>query len=168
MLTVLAVSQLAGLAAVGVWAVASQDELPGLQDLGLAAAAGVAGAVGLGALYRGMAVGAMGIVAPISALAPVVPLVVGLAGGERPTALQFVGIGMALGGVLLVSREPSARRAAARRPAPVWRWSPQPASVSTSSASTEQRMRASRGRSPRLGRHRSRSRSWPRSSSAPG
>jgi drug/metabolite transporter (DMT)-like permease len=89
--------------------------VPPLPKLALAAGAGVGGALGLAALYRGMAVGAMGIVAPISGLSPVVPLVVGLASGERPSELQLTGIAVALTGVLLVSREPSAtgsRRAA--------------------------------------------------------
>ena len=45
----------------------------------VAAAAGLAGAVGLAGLYRGMAIGAMGVVAPISALAAVVPFDVGVA-----------------------------------------------------------------------------------------
>jgi uncharacterized membrane protein len=114
-LTVLAISMVAGLAAVAVWAVLSGDAVPGAADLASAAGAGIAGAAGLAALYRGMAIGAMGIVAPISALSPVVPLVVGLARGERPSALQFFGIAVALGGVLLVSREPAGvgRRTAA-------------------------------------------------------
>jgi drug/metabolite transporter (DMT)-like permease len=106
-LTVLATSQLAGLAAVVVWALLSGDALPPATDLALAAGAGLGGAVGLAALYRGMAVGAMGIVAPISALSPLVPLTVGLATGEQPSPLQLAGIVVALGGVLLVSREPS-------------------------------------------------------------
>ena len=36
------------------------------------------------------------------------PVVVGLATGERPSAVQLAGIGAALAGVALVSREPSA------------------------------------------------------------
>jgi drug/metabolite transporter (DMT)-like permease len=114
-LTVLAVSQVVGLVAVLTWALLSGEAVPPARELALAAGAGTGGALGLAALYRGMAVGAMGIVAPISGLSPAVPLVVGLASGERPSALQLAGIGVALTGVLLVSREPSAtgaRRAA--------------------------------------------------------
>jgi len=64
-LIVLFWSQLVGLLGLAVWIVLSGDERPGARLL-WAAGAGIAGAVGLGCLYRGMAVGAMGIVAPIS------------------------------------------------------------------------------------------------------
>lgn len=104
--TVLALSQLAGLAAVLVWLVASREGFPGWEAASFAAAAGVGGAVGLAALYRGLAIGAMGIVAPISALAAAIPFAVGVASGERPGALQITGIVVALAGVALASREP--------------------------------------------------------------
>ncbi|MBA2383101.1 MAG: DMT family transporter, partial [Actinobacteria bacterium] len=57
-------------------------------------------------LYRGMAIGAMGIVAPISAVAAAIPFSVGVASGERPGALQLVGVLIALLGVGLASRQP--------------------------------------------------------------
>src|SRR4029453_19659324 len=60
---------------------------------------------GLGSLYRGMAVGAIGGVAPISASAAAIPVVVGIARGERPATIQLVGIVLALIGVVLVSWE---------------------------------------------------------------
>lgn len=47
----------------------------------------------------------MSIVAPISATGSAVPVVVGLATGERPSALQLVGILAAGVGVVLASRE---------------------------------------------------------------
>ena len=105
-LTVLAVSQVVGL--VGIFLVALVVGGGFLSGGGVAAAlvAGLAGAVGLGALYRGMAVGAIGVVAPISAAAAVIPVAVGVARGERPAALQFAGIALALVGVMLVSHEP--------------------------------------------------------------
>jgi drug/metabolite transporter (DMT)-like permease len=53
-----------------------------------------------------MAVGAMGIVAPISATSPVVPLTVDLLRGRSPSAAQWAGIVLALTGIVLVSREP--------------------------------------------------------------
>jgi drug/metabolite transporter (DMT)-like permease len=108
-LTVLALSQVAGFAAVLVWLGLSGDARPGLTDLGWATAAGVGGCIGLGALYRGMAVGAMGIVAPVSAVSAVIPFTVGVASGERPGPLQVAGIALALGGVALASREPAER-----------------------------------------------------------
>ena len=90
-LTVLAVSQLVGLAAVLAWALLSGDDVPAAAELAPAVGAGVGGAIGLAALYRGMAIGAMGVVAPISALSSIVPLVVGIASGERPSRLQLAG-----------------------------------------------------------------------------
>ncbi|MDQ6712261.1 MAG: DMT family transporter [Candidatus Dormibacteraeota bacterium] len=65
--------------------------------------AGLAGLVGLSAVYRGMAIGVFGVVSTIAALGPVVPILVGLVLGERPTALQFVGMAMALGGLALLA-----------------------------------------------------------------
>lgn len=115
-LTVLATSEAAGLAAIALVVVAQQAEPPPATAFAAAAAAGVAGLIGLGCLYRGMAVGAMAIVAPISAAAAVVPVVVGLARGERPGALQLAGVALILVGVALASREPGHRRLAAGVP----------------------------------------------------
>jgi drug/metabolite transporter (DMT)-like permease len=64
--TVLAISQAAGLAGLLVWVLASGETFPGIVELAPAVAAGAAAIVGLAALYRGFALGAMGIVAPIS------------------------------------------------------------------------------------------------------
>jgi drug/metabolite transporter (DMT)-like permease len=106
-LTVLVLSQVVGLAAALTWVVASGDGVPGWSATAWAAAAGASGCVGIGTLYRGMAIGAMGIVAPISAVAAVIPFTVGIASGERPSALQVIGILLALAGVGVASREPS-------------------------------------------------------------
>jgi drug/metabolite transporter (DMT)-like permease len=113
--TVLAVSQAAGLVAVGVTAAVLAEGPPGARALAFAVAAGAGGVVGIGALYRGMAVGAIAIVAPISAAGAAVPLAVGLAQGERPSPLQLAGICLALGGVALASHErgPGGTRVAA-------------------------------------------------------
>jgi drug/metabolite transporter (DMT)-like permease len=108
-LTVLAISQAAGFAAVLLWLAVSGESAPSGTASLSAVAAGVGGCFGLGALYRGMAVGAMGIVAPISAVSAVIPFTVGVVSGERPGALQLIGILLALGGVALASREPAER-----------------------------------------------------------
>jgi drug/metabolite transporter (DMT)-like permease len=105
-LTVLAISQVAGFAAVLVWLALSGGGFPGWSSLAWALAAGVGGCIGLAALYRGMAVGAMAIVAPVSAVAAAIPFTVGVASGERPGVLQVAGILLALAGVALASREP--------------------------------------------------------------
>ena len=104
--TVLVVSQSLGLAGVAVWALAAGDPFPGVTPLLPALGAGVAGLIGLAALYRGFAVGAMGIVAPISAAAPLVPLAVDAARGTVPDALQGLGIALVLAGIGALSYEP--------------------------------------------------------------
>jgi drug/metabolite transporter (DMT)-like permease len=106
-LTVLAVSQAAGLAGVLLWVLLARDPFPGVPELLPAALAGVAGAVGLGALYRGLAVGAMGIVAPISAASPLVPLAVDAAQGVVPGALQWLGVALVITGIVTLSRDPT-------------------------------------------------------------
>ncbi len=108
-LTVLVVSQVIGIAAALTWVAASGDDVPGRSATLLAAAAGACGCLGIGCLYRGMAIGAMGIVAPVSAVAAVIPFTVGIASGERPSALQVSGILLAIVGVGVASREPAHR-----------------------------------------------------------
>jgi len=113
--TVLLVSQLAGLAGLAAWLALSRDPWPGLHEIAPAAGAGLAGVVGLAALYRGLALGAMAIVAPISAASPVVPLAIDAINGSTPTGLQWVGVGAALAGIVVLSRQPggAGRRVAA-------------------------------------------------------
>ena len=88
------------------FALAVGDELPSLSAAAWAALAGSAGIVALGAFYRALAIGTMSVVAPISATAAAVPVLVGLAEGERPSTLQVAGMAIALAGVILASREP--------------------------------------------------------------
>ena len=108
-LTVLAVSQAIGLAGVVLWVLVARDPFPGVGELLPAAGAGAAGLIGLGALYRGFAVGAMGIVAPISAAAPLVPLGADAMQGIVPGRLQCLGVALVLTGIVALSREPSGR-----------------------------------------------------------
>ncbi|MGH3023061.1 MAG: EamA family transporter [Gaiellaceae bacterium] len=108
LLTVLVVSQAAGLISIALVVAVRGEGAPDGRHLAYAALAGMAGAAGLAALYRGLAVGAMSVVAPLAATAAVVPVVAGLVQGERPSAAQGAGIALALAGVLLAAREPSA------------------------------------------------------------
>jgi len=72
--------------------------------------AGLVGLVGLSAAYRGMAIGVISVVSTIAATGPVVPIVVGLLLGERPSLLQVGGIGVTLLGIGLLAfdRRPQA------------------------------------------------------------
>ncbi len=106
-LTVLVISQAVGLVGVFVWVLLSGDAFPGVEQLWPAALAGIAALVGLAGLYRGLAVGVMGIVAPISAASPVVPLAVDASHGEVPSAVQWFGVALVGTGIVVLSREPS-------------------------------------------------------------
>ena len=103
---VLVVSQLAGLALVGAMYLATRPAAPTGHEYAWGVLAGVMGVVGLTAFYRALAVGTMGIVGPISATGAIVPVVYGLARGERPSVLQAVGIIVAVTGVIAASLEP--------------------------------------------------------------
>ena len=113
LLAVMFVTQGAGFAGLAV-ALALRGEPPpgGFAWVAWAALASLCGVSGLAAFYRGLATGAMGVVAPISAAAAVVPVVVGLAIGERPHPIQAVGIALAIAGVVLAAREESGASAA--------------------------------------------------------
>lgn len=86
-------------------------------DLGWSVVAGVANGFGTAFLYRGLSSGRMGVVAPVSGVgAALVPVVVGLATGERPSPLVWVGIVAALPGIWLVAREPVVEDVGGDRP----------------------------------------------------
>ena len=103
-LTVSAVSQAAGLVFTAVLVVVSSDGLPSAHVVTVGLLAGVAATVGLAALYSGLAIGPMGVVAPIAAMSGAVPVAVGLLRGERPAPIQLVGIVLATVGVVLAAR----------------------------------------------------------------
>jgi drug/metabolite transporter (DMT)-like permease len=65
--------------------------------------AGLAGVAALACFYRALAIGTMGIVAPVAALGVVVPILAGLVSGESPSALQVAGMAVAVVGVVLAS-----------------------------------------------------------------
>ncbi|MCA1646278.1 MAG: EamA family transporter [Chloroflexi bacterium] len=71
---------------------------------GFAMAGSAAGLIGIAGMYRGMAVGSVSIIAPISATGAALPVLFGLLRGERGTPLQTVGMGLALLGIVLASR----------------------------------------------------------------
>lgn len=73
------------------------------------ALSGVGNGLGGAFLYRGLSAGRMGVVGPVSAVgAAALPVVVGVLTGERPSLLAWTGILVALPGIWLVAREPSA------------------------------------------------------------
>ncbi len=107
------VSQGAGFVALLV-AVAVRGEV-GSRSFLIGLAAGVGGGLGLAAFYRALALGTMSVVSPIAACGALVPFVVSLATGERPSPIALAGAVAALAGAVLASLEE--RRAAAASPA---------------------------------------------------
>lgn len=81
---------------------------PSSVDLAWGLLAGVGSGTGTAFLYRGLARGRMGVVAPVSAVgAALLPAALAVITGERPTVIVWVGMVAALPGIWLVSREPS-------------------------------------------------------------
>lgn len=66
---------------------------------------GVGGGLGLAAFYRALSLGTMSIVSPIAACGAVVPVVIALATGERPSPIALAGAAAALSGAVLASVE---------------------------------------------------------------
>jgi drug/metabolite transporter (DMT)-like permease len=75
-------------------------------DLLLGGVGGLAGAAGVGLLYKGLSIGRMSVVAPITALlTAALPVVASYIEGERPGAGAVVGMALALVAIVLVSAE---------------------------------------------------------------
>ncbi|MGZ4182088.1 MAG: EamA family transporter [Solirubrobacteraceae bacterium] len=105
LLFVMISSQAVGLAVViGVVAIRGTSA-PALVRLLPAVGGGLAGIAALTSFYRALAIGTMSVVAPIAATGVSVPVVVGIARGDRPAASQLIGIVIAVIGVVLASRE---------------------------------------------------------------
>ena len=106
-LTVIATSQAAALIALLVAVPAAGGLLPPGRYVLWGVSYGLIGMVALAAFYRALATGTMGVVAPIAATGVVIPVLVALlADGERPQWQQYVGMGMALIGIVLASAAP--------------------------------------------------------------
>lgn len=112
--TVALVSMVGGAAAAGLVALVRGGDPVGA-DWAWAVVAGLGNGLGTAFLYRGLGGGRMGVVAPVSGVgAAVVPVAAGLVAGERPAALAWVGIVVALPAIWLVAREPGGAPGAAR------------------------------------------------------
>ena len=83
------------------------EQGPTTGALAWGAAAGIGGGSGVVFLYRGLAVGRMSVVAPITGVvAASLPVVFGLATGDRPGLVSLLGVALALISVVLVSSAP--------------------------------------------------------------
>jgi len=111
---VLIVAQPIGLTLLAIWVAVRGQGPPGSSVL-WACLAAVLGTTGLIAFYKGMAAGALSIVAPIAGAGAAIPVIWGLAHGDHPSGYQELGFAAALIGVVLASfeRRPEAARLAA-------------------------------------------------------
>ena len=99
-------SQAAGLVMLLLVLPLLPDASPSRSDWFWGAVAGIAGSVGVGLLYRALAIGTMAVVAPTTAVcAVVIPVMAGLLAGERLAGLTIAGIGLAVVAIVLVSQE---------------------------------------------------------------
>lgn len=81
------------------------DGTPTGRDLTFGALAGLGGGFGAAFLYRGLSSARMGVVAPLSAIgAALIPVVVGLLTGDRPSTLVLIGVACAFPAIALISR----------------------------------------------------------------
>jgi drug/metabolite transporter (DMT)-like permease len=112
-IAVVLLSQAAGLVVAFVVAAAAGAFADPVGYVPWAVGAGLAGASAVLLFYRALAIGTMGVVAPVAALGVIIPVVLGVIGGVMPSALCVVGIVWAIGGVVATARPAeSAPRAA--------------------------------------------------------
>jgi drug/metabolite transporter (DMT)-like permease len=110
---VVAGSQAFGLLLVAAVAVATRAWTAPVAWLPWGVAAAATGTSGLVAFYAALARARMGVVSPIAAMGAGVPVLLGVAGGERPTWLQAAGVVVALAGAVGASGPEVAQRPAA-------------------------------------------------------
>jgi drug/metabolite transporter (DMT)-like permease len=104
-LLVLALAQVTALLGALVVAFAAGGQVTG-RIVGLGAAAGLLNMVALGCLYRGLAIGQVGQVAPIAAVVGAIePITWGVARGERLSVATLIGVALAVVAGGLVSAE---------------------------------------------------------------
>lgn len=102
---VLGAMYLSSLTFMALFVGARGERPPDAAAVSAALGAGLVGIAGLSALYRALAIGTMSIVAPIASTGVCIPVLVGLAAGDRPGSVRAVGLALAVVGIVLASRE---------------------------------------------------------------
>jgi drug/metabolite transporter (DMT)-like permease len=102
---VVAVAHATGLVLVAALALVRGEVFPGQHAMLWGAMAGLAGVVGLSSLYKGLAIGKMGIVAPVAAVVTaVLPVLYGIRLQGAPKLIQLLGFGVATVAIVLISK----------------------------------------------------------------
>ncbi len=120
LLPVMVFSQLVGLVLATGAAFVLGDPLPRLEDAAWGVVAGACGAAGLGALYTAIASSPVAVASPVAAVVgAAIPVFLGVATGERPSGVAWLGITLALPAIVLLTAGRSGQRVpgAARRAA---------------------------------------------------
>lgn len=102
---VLAAMYLSSLTVMTIFVTARGQGPPEIEAVGASLGAGLLGILGLTAFYRALAIGTMSIVAPIAATGVALPVLVGIATGDHPGFVRSLGLGAAVVGIVLASRE---------------------------------------------------------------
>jgi drug/metabolite transporter (DMT)-like permease len=103
---VVLISQAGGLVLLALILPLLPHASPTRSDLLWGIVAGLTGGIGVGLLYRALAIGTMAVVAPTTAVCAVaIPVVVSLLLGERPAPLALAGIALGIISIMLVSRQ---------------------------------------------------------------
>jgi drug/metabolite transporter (DMT)-like permease len=106
MFSVVTISQLAGLSSLLPVLPLLGPASPHAADVAWGAASGLAGGFGVGLLYRALAIGTMGVVAPTTSVcAVVIPVLASLLRGERLPVLVGGGIALAVVAIVLLGQE---------------------------------------------------------------
>jgi drug/metabolite transporter (DMT)-like permease len=108
---VLAAMYVTSLVTMALFVWARGEGPPTGSSLVAAFGAGAVGITSLAMFYRALAIGTMSIVAPITAAGVCVPVLVGMAGGDQPSAVRCAGMALAIIGIVLASRSQSGREA---------------------------------------------------------
>jgi drug/metabolite transporter (DMT)-like permease len=104
-IAVVALSHLAGLALVGLALPLLPPSAPDAGAISWGIVSGLTGGVGVALLYHALAIGTVSIVAPTTAVCAVlIPVLAGIARGERPAAPVTIGMILAIVAIALVSR----------------------------------------------------------------
>jgi len=119
-ITVVMLSNSFGVAVVSVIVLIRGKALPANPLLLWAIAAGIIGLFALFFLYKGLAVGSMSIIAPISSTGVIIPVIYGLLFGDTLSNLQIVGIPMAIIGTVLAAIKKTENEKKAKLARGVW------------------------------------------------
>lgn len=104
-LRALTCAHLTGLVLLGALLLITWQPIGNSREIGLAALGGLALCSGTGFLYRGLTIGRMTVVAPVTAaVVSIFTVILGLARSERPSALALSGAFLAIAATIVVSR----------------------------------------------------------------